>query len=1276
MQPEPVRSGRLLFPAQEFTMRDMTPQDKMLSVMGGRKPLALPEGRGTKNTFIDNKYNEQYNNIEDIKKQLAKYYSGFKDGGIDDAAKAISDLEETERRITGDYLQNNPAEAPNGLRGHPNRIQNKPYKTVGLSFSRELIDTGKVNLTGFKFNDVKELATVAQVFRDPRFETFRIIYTNGSEVVGTDALTSRLPGSATAFLGDIKRYLQKNIERMKRIGADGYYLLHNHPSGKNVKPSQDDVNLTYTYAKNLPGFRGHVIINSNKYTEIYTDTTLGDIRLAGRENLPLDLGEDLLLTPSVTHDLIGKQVSSSSQLASAAKTLQTDNDISAVVFTNSAGEVTGIQEVSNSMIRNSNNNNFRNFLRRQAMEHGGRHAFIVGDQSVAKELQSLVESNDLTDAIIKNTGRNLRTDNFVPRGDTWMGLDVIKQGRRAPLPKPFKNQPLQFKTQIPPSALNKIPKSPEPLQFKQTIEVPKVYDKHAFTGETRPLSKLDQLMMKENAGTNQVMARGRAIAAMRDNSTVTVTGRSVEPLPKPSSTPETIIPDGLKERGVSRNVRTDANRPDEIRESLSQKPFTYEQISNKETLAKAENIMGQGVEKARTELDRLINEMNPEAAPLAKMIADNLTSAGNIEGAREVLSNAAVKATQAGQFGQAFRILRQADSASVLSTMDKLLRDLNEKGAKRYGKKWVNVDLLPEEKLMIGGIKQGDEQAIDSVFEQIGNRIAKSGIIPTTNMEKFDAWRRVAMLFNPKTHIRNIVGNVIMMGMRKSSDTVAAGIEAAVNAFRKSKGLAPIQRTKAVGWSKNKAIVDATEKVWEANKKDLLQVGRWDIENFRFLNREKRIFDTGWLENLSELSKQGLNAGDAPFVKRAYKDALGQFMTAQNLTTATDEAMEYAKRRAFEATFKQANELSKIIQGLKSKGGVAGTLVEGAIPFVRTPANILMRGLEYSPAGLMKTLFSKGKAPTEIIEGLAKGMTGTGIAALGFLLADMGWAKYERSKSKNVEAILQQMGEQANSIITPQGSYTFDWAQPFAIPLAMGIAAHEALEKNNESALEAAKEAILAGGDTLFAQGMLRNIRDIMGGAYGSTTEAILSVPVSYVEQAFPTVFGQVARAVDPIRRSTYDTSDIGTFARGIGAKLPFASKKLEPRLDVFGREQKQDSALHQFLNPGYWKAKTDDPVTKEIVRLYRATGDTSILPKVAPTAGFSRDGAKYKFTPEQLTQFQRETGQRNYTQIKAWLSSNRDATDDQKVRALKMIVRNTDEEIKNKFAKKMRPLK
>lgn len=47
MQPEAVQSGRLLGSAQEFTMRDMTPQDKLLSAMGGKKPLMLPEAAGT-----------------------------------------------------------------------------------------------------------------------------------------------------------------------------------------------------------------------------------------------------------------------------------------------------------------------------------------------------------------------------------------------------------------------------------------------------------------------------------------------------------------------------------------------------------------------------------------------------------------------------------------------------------------------------------------------------------------------------------------------------------------------------------------------------------------------------------------------------------------------------------------------------------------------------------------------------------------------------------------------------------------------------------------------------------------------------------------------------------------------------------------------------------------------------------------------------------------------------------------------------------------------------
>lgn len=478
MQTEPVQSGRLLYPAQEFTFRDLTTQDKLKSLGITNQPLALPPAKEIKSTFIDDVYNKQYNDIKSIRKQLAKYYSAFDEEALDNATGAIADLEATERRFKSEGLRTTSGEFTNNLRGDTGTLSNKPYKTIGLSFSRDLIDTGKVNLTGHKISDTKELATIAQVFRDPRFETLRIIFTRGNQVVGIDALSSRIPGAAVAFLDGKARFLQKTADRMKRIGADGYYLLHNHPSGKNVKPSSADIAVTQEYANRLPGFKGHIIINSNKYTEISPVYNGFSIGLVGREDLPLNLGNDRLLTPSIQHELLGKRIASSSELAQAAKALQIYDDVSVAFFLNSQLHVTGIQEISNSMIRNSKDANFRNFLRRQAVEHGGNFVSIVGDRSVAKELQELVASEDLLDGLIKDIGLTFRTTQ--PVTDPWMGLDIVKQGERVSIPKPNPTPPLAFNTQVlGPLEKGLATQPPEipPYQFKQTVEVPRVYDR-------------------------------------------------------------------------------------------------------------------------------------------------------------------------------------------------------------------------------------------------------------------------------------------------------------------------------------------------------------------------------------------------------------------------------------------------------------------------------------------------------------------------------------------------------------------------------------------------------------------------------------------------------------------------------------------------------------------------------------------------------------------------------------------------------------------------------
>ena len=47
----------------------------------------------------------------------------------------------------------------------------------------------------------------------------------------------------------------------------GFWMLHNHPSGEPY-PSNEDVALTKRLQQTIPGYQGHVVINSGKYAVI------------------------------------------------------------------------------------------------------------------------------------------------------------------------------------------------------------------------------------------------------------------------------------------------------------------------------------------------------------------------------------------------------------------------------------------------------------------------------------------------------------------------------------------------------------------------------------------------------------------------------------------------------------------------------------------------------------------------------------------------------------------------------------------------------------------------------------------------------------------------------------------------------------------------------------------------------------------------------------------------------------------------------------------------
>lgn len=713
------------------------------------------------------------------------------------------------------------------------------------------------------------------------------------------------------------------------------------------------------------------------------------------------------------------------------------------------------------------------------------------------------------------------------------------------------------------------------------------------------------------------------------------------------------------ERGFSKNIRTDNYIDDSLRKSFEENPLTYDPLSNKETLSKAEAIYNKGYDVALDEWNRNLGNFRPEDVPLSKMLANKAIENGDMDTARRIISDAANKLTQAGQYSQAARILRQADPGATNIFIQSELDKLNKDGLKQYGKKWKDIQLTDDELKAIDSMQGKPEADREAIMEEIFNNISRR--LPVTNMEKFDAWRRMAMLLNPKTHVRNTVGNMLMKGLRVSSDKIGAVLEKAVK-------VPEGQRTKALRWKNNKELVDIVNSNWDINKKELLQEGRFDINSLRFLNRDKPIFKTKWLEAVNEFSKKTLNLEDSIFFKDAYKDSLGQYLKANNLKQVTKQAQEYATDKAMEATFKRTNQLATWINQAKSKKGI-GKVVDAAVPFVKTPANILQTSVDYSPVGFLKLLYDR-KSPAQVIETISKGLTGTALVGVGFGLASMGWMRLNRKNSAKAEEILGQAGEQPNSIVTPLGSYTFDWAQPFSVPLAMGAAIFESIEQDEDIASTVAN-AVAAGGDTLFNMSMLQNIKGLMGGKYDSTTEALMELPVSYLEQGFPTLFGQVARSIDPVRRNTYDSNPVKSFGKKVMAKTPGVSKLLPPKLDPFGQEQKQASALEQFFSPGYSKGKTDNPAIKEVARLYKDTKDTDFLPRIAPLK-FSEKKIKYNLNSDQITKFQREMGQNNLSDIERLISSPsyQNASDEDKKKMIKKITDNNYERTKRNYLK------
>lgn len=728
-----------------------------------------------------------------------------------------------------------------------------------------------------------------------------------------------------------------------------------------------------------------------------------------------------------------------------------------------------------------------------------------------------------------------------------------------------------------------------------------------------------------------------------------------------------------KERGFSKNVRTDNAMEPKIRESFDTAPETYKQLANKDTLAKAEEIFARGLDEARGEVEQALgaaksgSKLAPEMVPLARMVANGLSKNGNVESARRILADVAAELTAAGQLGQAGRILRDSDPNTALASIQKSIDAINAEFEKQHKRSKWRAELTEAETQEILSTDFTESGAYERIYEKVATRLGKE--MPSSVLEKLTEIRRINMLLRPRTQIKNFISNVPMVGLRKGAETLSIGIQ---NALTKTGRMKEADRTR--GWASREQRQLARD-YYEANKADINgQSNKWDLKS---MLREKRtIFKGGAIEKavskmtgkeidsfgeaLRQVTYSCLEKGDAPFVKSAFVDSLSQYCAAKGITTEagiTQEAIDFATANAMEATFKNANVIADIVNRAKRNSSPAvSAAIDVLIPFTTTPANILSLMGDYSPVGFAKLVSTDG--PAARIDVISKASVGSAMLALGVALRFAGVITGGEDDDKDKAALDKATGQGTYSI---GGRVSYDWAQPVGSLLAFGAEIADAV-KGQEGWDSALMNAIYTAGDSALNLSLFQNIISVLRGSGKPTQQIIDAIMEGGATQLVPGLAGDIAKIIDGTVRSTYTG---GNVFNDIGAKVlsttPGFSKKLPASVNVRGEENTRGGlaarTFNMLLNPTNYTGGKRNAVDEEIYRLYDATGGTSFFPSVSPYK-IEYDNKLYTMNGKDRETFQKAQGQTYYELAKPLLDSEmyKALSDEQKAGVLKSI--------------------
>ncbi|MBP5162941.1 MAG: hypothetical protein ILP16_08200 [Spirochaetales bacterium] len=298
----------------------------------------------------------------------------------------------------------------------------------------------------------------------------------------------------------------------------------------------------------------------------------------------------------------------------------------------------------------------------------------------------------------------------------------------------------------------------------------------------------------------------------------------------------------------------------------------------------------------------------------------------------------------------------------------------------------------------------------------------------------------------------------------------------------------------------------------------------------------------------------------------------------------------------------------------------------------------------------------------------SKSLTGTGLAALGFMLAKMGKArgKEDDEKLASYEKNVQGLGNY--SLVLDDGTtISLDWLQPESAAFFVGVEAAELAEDG----WQADDFMSLLGSTTDIALNMsfMSGANDFIGeiaNSHGNQKAApslLLNAFLKYASQGLTnSLAGQAEQAFEKYRQTYYTdpnspiSTDVQKQLAKLSGKTPGIDYQQADYIDAWGRKQDNGPLAgriaESFFSPAYINEDRSTPVDDELKRLHESVGEEiegSVFPSIAQR---STEIGGVRLAPEEYDIYATTAGQRSLELVTDFINSPGYADLDDKTKA------------------------